>query len=85
VSGILKTVEEIKVCEVVAVSLPWGFEAVALALVVLAGAAGRVEETRATTDTTRTTVTRSAMVLRGRPSLLIGETNHLVTIEGDGT
>ena len=62
---VVEIVERVKLCEVVAVSLPWGFEGVALALVVLAGAAGRVEATRATTETTRTTVTRSAMVLRG--------------------
>lgn len=63
--AIVETVERVELCDVAVVSLPWGFEAVALALPVFAGAAGRVEAMRATTDTTRTTVTRSAMVLRG--------------------
>ena len=75
-SGILRTVEEVEVCEVaeteedvepcevVTVSLPWGVETIVL--VVLVGAAGCcVEATRAITDTTRTIVTRSARVLRG--------------------
>ena len=84
VEEIVETAEDVELCEVATVSLPWGVEAVVL--VVLVGAAGRcVEATRAMTDPTRTIVTRSARALRGRPSLFIGATEHVVTIEGDGT
>jgi len=96
VSGILRTVEEVEVCEVAetaedvvlcevaTVSLPWGVEA--MVIVALVGAAGgRVEATMATTDTTRTIATTSARVLRGGPSLFIGAPKLVVTIEGDGT
>jgi len=72
---VVETIEEVELvdvelCEFVAVSLTWSVEAVVLVL--LAGAdGGRVEATRATTDTARTIMTRSARVPRGRPSLFI--------------
>jgi hypothetical protein len=62
---VAETVEDAELCEVATVSLPWDVVE-AVVLVVLVGAGCCVEATtRATTDTTRTIVTRSARVLRG--------------------